>query len=392
MTRFSFPGKRGAFAGRRKPEWFASIQKKNRSSKKKRKMRANQNGRGEAQAAPGETRVSPGRPFQFPPSPLNSEMKKQLLLLANVAVALALAYWFLQGIGFGQVGHVLAQARPEFVLVGALFYLAMNVSNSFRIAWALKTRWTPDLFFKHMTAMLISDFTPGRAGYSSLVLKLRAGGFDSGRTIKALGVVFASDFLGRALLAAVAVAFFAGKVSGTVFGLVGAAMLAVGLGLFFLVAFRSEHVGRLLPKVPAVGPRLAVAYRHVLDSGTSVRFLAGNVALSLMGAVLRGSGWMMAFMALGLGGLDVLSTTTLVSALVTALAFVPFSLAGLGLQEGAGAYLFSQTLGIALAQAAAVMLLARVMEFCVDAALGWKELLTDWRKGGHGQVGADQQL
>ncbi len=307
-------------------------------------------------------------------------MDKRILIAANVLVALALAYWFLQGIGLQAVGGILSHARVEFVVIGALFYAAMNVLNSFRIAWALKTDWTADLFFKHMTAMLISDFTPGRAGYSSLVLKLRASGFDSGMVIKALGVVFASDFLGRALLAAVAVLYFAGRIGAGVFILIGIVMFLLGAGLFYLVAFRSARIGRWLPKVPMVGPRLAVAYQHALDSKASLRFLLANVGLSLVGAVLRGAGWMMVFMALGLGGLDAWIATTLVSALVTALSFVPLSLAGLGLQEGAGAYLFSLASGIVLAQAAAVMLLARVMEFGVDAALGWKELLTDWRK------------
>lgn len=314
-------------------------------------------------------------------------MDKKILVAANVVVALGLAYWFLQGIGFAEVGTVLSKARLEFLLVGAVCYASMNVLNSFRIAWALRTRWKPDLFFKHMTAMLISDFTPGRAGYSSLVLKLRAAGFESGKAIKALGVVFASDFLGRAILAAVAVAYFAGKITAGLFIVVAAVMLALGAGLFYLVAFRSDHVGRWLPKVPVLGPRLSVAYQTALEEKASVGFLLGNVALSLGGAALRGAGWMMVFMALGLGGLDVLWTTTLVSALVTALSFVPLSLAGLGLQEGAGAYLFSVAAGISLSQAAAVMLLARVMEFGVDALAGWRELLTDWKKRS-GKTGA----
>lgn len=307
-------------------------------------------------------------------------MNRKLLIAANVLVALALAYWFLQGIGLEAVGGILSHARVEFVVVGAVFYAAMNVLNSFRIAWALRTEWTPDLFFKHMTAMLISDFTPGRAGYSSLVLKLRASGFDSGMVIKALGIVFASDFIGRAILASVAVLFFVGKIGAGIFVFIGIVMFLLGAGLFYLVAFRSARIGRWLPRIPMVGPRLAVAYEHALDSKASLRFLLANVALSLLGAVLRGAGWMMVFMALGLGGFEALVATTLVSALVTALSFVPLSLAGLGLQEGAGAYLFSLASGIVLAQAAAVMLLARVMEFGVDAALGWKELLTDWRR------------
>ncbi|MBI2445157.1 flippase-like domain-containing protein [Candidatus Micrarchaeota archaeon] len=320
-------------------------------------------------------------------------MDKRLLIAANVVVALALAYWFLQGIGLQAVGGILAKARVEFILLGAVFYAAMNVLNSFRIAWALKTSWTADLFFKHMTAMLISDFTPGRAGYSSLVLKLRASGFDSGKSIKALGVVFASDFLGRALLAATAVLYFAGKIGAGVFVFIGIVMLALGAGLFYLVAFRSQRIGRWLPKVPVLGSRLAVAYQSALDSEASLGFLLSNVGLSLVGAALRGTGWMMVFMALGLGGTEVFVATTLVSALVTALSFVPLSLAGLGLQEGAGAYLFSLAAGIVLTQAAAVMLLARVMEFGVDAALGWKELLTDWRKKtAHGEAGTDQQF
>ncbi|MBI5226920.1 flippase-like domain-containing protein [Candidatus Micrarchaeota archaeon] len=305
-------------------------------------------------------------------------MDKRLLLAANVVFAGALAFWFVQSIGWQTVVDAVSRAQLGWLIVGAVFYAAMNLLNSFRISWALQTPWKPQLFFMHMTAMLISDFTPGRTGYSSLVLKLRADGFNSGRALKALGVVFAADFLARGILAAVALVYFAGKVGAGVFIAVGAVMLILGGGLAYLMAFRSNRLDRWIKTLPWMGVRLHAAYQNALDSKVTAGFLALNVAWSLLGAVLRGAGWTMVFMALGMGAQNAMPAAILVSALVTALSFVPLSLAGLGLQEGAGAYLFSVAIGISLGTAAAIMLLARVMEFSTDVLFGWKELLSNW--------------
>ncbi|MBI4361402.1 flippase-like domain-containing protein [Candidatus Micrarchaeota archaeon] len=307
-------------------------------------------------------------------------MKKQLLLLANVLVALALAYFFLQSAGLERVGDFLSRARLEFVVLGALFYSGMNLVNSFRIAWGAKRPWQPALFFKHMTSMLVSDFTPGRAGYSTIILKLRAVGVESGLAIKALGMVFASDFFSRAVLAAAAVLYFAGRVDGAVLWVTVGVMLGLGVAVLGVLVFRVKLVEKLLAWLPGIGVRLQGAYRHVISARSSPRFLAGNVALSLFGALLRGTAWMLVFWAIGGFGLEVWVPAILVSALVTALSFVPVSLAGLGLQEGAGAYLFSVALGASLELCAAAMVLIRVMEFGSNAFWGWRELLTNWRK------------
>lgn len=307
-------------------------------------------------------------------------MKKEFLVLANVVVALALAYFFLQSAGLESVGDHLAHARFEFVVLGALSYTGMNAINSFRIAWGAKRRWQPAIFFKHMTSMLVSDFTPGRAGYSSIVLKLRAVGVESGVAIKSLGMVFAADFFSRAVLAGAAVAFFAGKVDGAVLWLAVGVMVALGLAVFGVLVFRVALVEKLLARLPGIGARLKNAYRHVIVARAGPMFLAGNVALSLVGAVLRGLAWMLVFWAIGGFGWEVLVPAVLVSALVTALSFVPVSLAGLGLQEGAGAYLFSVALGAPIELCAAAMVLVRVMEFGSNAFWGWKELLMNWRK------------
>ncbi len=307
-------------------------------------------------------------------------MKKELLVFANAAVALLLIFLFVQSMGAEKIADSISKAKPEFLLIGALFYAAMNLLNSFRIAWAIGKPWNPSLFFMHMTAMLISDFTPGRAGYSSLVLKLRARGVESGAALKSLGLVFATDFFARALIAAAAVLFFAQWADATLFGLVAGAMLLLGGAMVYLLAFQVKALYKLLGKIPLFGVRLQGAYESALAYKTEPSFLGGNVLLALAGALLRGAGWTFAFIALGFGTLDAIWVATLVSALVTTLSFVPVSLAGIGLQEGAGAYLFSIAVAITIQQAAAVMLAARVMEFGVDALLGWKELTTGWKK------------
>ncbi|MDP2717548.1 MAG: lysylphosphatidylglycerol synthase domain-containing protein [Candidatus Micrarchaeota archaeon] len=307
-------------------------------------------------------------------------MKKNLLLFANVFAALALAYVFLSSAGLSGVAERFSGLRAEWLALGGLLYAGMNLLNSFRIAWTLKTNWTAKLFFQHMTAMLVSDFTPGRAGYAAMVQKLRVTGVKGGPAAKSLGVLFIADFLARALLAVFAVAYFGSTIKSDFFVWAAGVLLALGAGGWFLLAYKNGWLERTLNRVPMVGKRLARMYAGAVALDVKAGFLAANVGLSLVGAAFRGAAWTMAFVALGLGGFEVFPAATLVSALVTVASFIPVSLAGVGVQEGLGAYLFSAALALPISAAAAVMVACRVMEFGTDALLGWRELLTGWRK------------
>ncbi len=309
-----------------------------------------------------------------------SRMKKKILLAANAVLALVLAYAFLSSVGLEALSVFAAGLLPEWLLLGGLVYGAMNALNTVRIAWTLSTKWTPKLFFQHMTAMLVSDFTPGRAGYAMMVQKLRVSGFRGGPATKSLGVLFVADFLARALLAIVAVAYFGSAVRADAMILgAGVLLLVAGAGWHVLTR-KSRKMERFFSAVPFLGKRLAEMYGGAVGLRVNSRFLAANVLLSLIGAALRGAAWTAAFLALGLGGPEVFVAATLVSALVTVASFVPISLAGMGVQEGLGTYLFSAALGMPVFAAAAVMVACRAMEFGTDAALGWRELLTGWSK------------
>ncbi|MFH0973388.1 MAG: lysylphosphatidylglycerol synthase domain-containing protein [Candidatus Micrarchaeota archaeon] len=308
-----------------------------------------------------------------PHAPRN-KFRNNLFVALNVVLALAVIWFFLTQFDYAAIGSVLSKANPLWIVPAALCYWAMNWISAIRLKRFLKAKArTLEIFFIHMQALLLSDATPGRAGYAYLVVGLRKHGAAPANA-RVLGVLLASDFFMRALLIIASIALFARSFLWA--GVFLAVASAIALLLFWK---RVRLVEKALAKIPRFGTRLAAFYETVFVKHLELSELCLSLAASFVGSVLRGAAWLFLFYALGYGGVAVpgatLAAFVVLCALLTSLSFVPLSIAGIGLQEATGAVLFASLLGIAPAAAAALMVLVRGLEFGSDLLFGSREFL-----------------
>ena len=290
-------------------------------------------------------------------------MKRSLFLVANALLAIVLLAVIAVSFDFNSLSAILARSNLLLLLAAAVFYAIAHVLAGVRYKLLLPKLTLFSLFASHMKAMLASDATPGRIGYSYFILDVRKKKVNGGLAAKALGISLASDFILRGFLALLAVFLFSQS-----FAQLGAIVLIASLVVMALLLHRSNLLSKILLKIPVYGKRLSEAYDFAFKSKTSLYQLGGALAVSAVGAVARGVQWLLVFNAIGLNA--GLLELTVFSALLTALSFVPLSLSGFGFQEGGGILLFTLFLGIPVGQAAAAMLLVRFVDVATDAALG----------------------
>ncbi len=311
-----------------------------------------------------------------------NKFRNNLFVALNVVLALAVVWFFLTQFDYAAIGKTLAKANPWWILPAAACYWAMNWISAIRLKRFLKAKAaTLEIFFIHMQALLLSDATPGRAGYAYLVVGLRKHGAAPANA-RVLGVLLASDFFMRALLIIASIALFARSFLWA--GVFLAVASAIALLLFWK---RVRLVEKALAKIPRFGGRLAAFYETVFVKHLELSELCLSLAASFVGSVLRGAAWLFLFYALGFSGAAAaasgatLAAFVVLCALLTSLSFVPLSIAGIGLQEATGAVLFASLLGIAPAAAAALMVLVRGLEFGSDLLFGSREFVKTSRRG-----------
>ncbi|MFH0836257.1 MAG: lysylphosphatidylglycerol synthase transmembrane domain-containing protein [Candidatus Micrarchaeota archaeon] len=293
------------------------------------------------------------------------------LKVANVLVALAFLWLFFSLVNLGDLAKALESVNWLWLVAAALLYFAMNLTSVWRIRWLLQNKVSfAEAFQSHFAALLLSDVTPGRAGYAYLLVKLKKARVNSSFAAKVLGVGLISDFVVRALLILAAVYLFSNEF------LFSGVLIAVGcIAAFGLLEKRVVLFSKLLARVPFYGARLKRVYDGLFDYELSKRALAGSFAVSVAGVIIRGAAWLAVFYALGITANANLFDFVVLNGLLTAISFAPVSIAGIGLQEGAGAVLFSIVLGVSLPTAAALMILIRVVEAGTDFVFGVRPLL-----------------
>ncbi len=292
-------------------------------------------------------------------------MKRNLFLALNFAIAIVFLWLIFYSIDFASLQKTLATSNVFLLLLAGALYLLAHVLSALRYSVLLPEYSISTLFSSHIKSMLASDATPGRVGYSLFIFDMRKKGLRGGKGAKVMGISLASDFLVRGLLAFLAVLLFSKD-----FGPVGLIVILVSLVLFALLFYKISLFARILSKLPFYGKRLKNAYDTVFKQKTSANQLAFSIAFSLLGAMTRGLEWLLVFQALGLNFGIV--NAIILSALVTALSFIPLSLSGFGLQEGGGIILLTSLFGFTVVNAASAMLFIRFIDVFVDLiAGGW---------------------
>ena len=294
----------------------------------------------------------------------------RLLVALNIVVAVALAVFFVNSFDFSSA---FKGVEWLWVLPAIAFYLLLNIISAWRLRWLAgnfsgKCVSFSRAFWLHMGGMTLSDYTPGRAGYVLVALKAQDLGLQQKRVGgRVLGISLASDFLVRGFFAVAAALLLVSALHSQAVLYAGAFLLLLSMAVLWACWRRNQFAVKILRLLPS-GERLASAYETVFEKGVAKRVLAKSVLLSVAGAFVRGAEWMLLAKALGVSeiGFGALGVFTAFNAVLTALSFVPLSIAGIGLQEGAGALLFAAALGVALPSAAALMILVRVVESGTD--------------------------
>ncbi|PIY91994.1 hypothetical protein COX86_00090 [Candidatus Micrarchaeota archaeon CG_4_10_14_0_2_um_filter_60_11] len=307
-------------------------------------------------------------------------MDKRVLIAINAVVALALLGLFFGNLDLAALWGALAAVNPALVAAALCLYFALGLLNAWRlkrliIRFGGRRVSVSRMFWIHMQGMLLSDYTPGRSGYAFVALKARAFGVKARLGARVFGTALAADFLSRGVLAFCALALFFSRVSDPVaFGFAAGLLFLFSVFALWALTQKRRIVEELLWYVPALGEKFSEAYAEVFSRAIPRRLMAECVAASFAGAVIRGAEWLFIAAALGLSGfsLEALVFFTVLNSVVTVLSFVPLSIAGLGLQEGAGALAVYEVLGIPLAQASALMILVRFVEAGGDL-LGLRE-------------------
>ncbi|MEM0475416.1 MAG: lysylphosphatidylglycerol synthase domain-containing protein, partial [Candidatus Norongarragalinales archaeon] len=222
------------------------------------------------------------------------KIENNLFAALNFALAVIVVWFFLTQFDYAQIAATLAKTSLWWIIPAALCYWAMNWISAIRLQRFLKAKArTLEIFFIHMKALLLSDVTPGRAGYAYLLVGLRKHGATSANA-RILGLLLATDFFVRALLIIASIALFARS-----FLTAGVFLAVLSAAALFLFWMRVRFIERVLARIPGVGARLAGFYKTVFVKRLEVRELWLALAASFVGSVLRGAAWLFLLIALG---------------------------------------------------------------------------------------------
>jgi glycosyltransferase 2 family protein len=330
-------------------------------------------------------------PESSPQPKKQSASKRFLRIFIQVIVMVAIFGALIWYVGVGSLYNALLHIRIEYLLLAFLMYFGINLIFTVRLRWVLGKSGVKTVFGKTLMAqyagMLTSDVTPGRSGYVltpaylqdqnvpaskglSAILSIQTIEF----VIKALGAIFCAIFLVQivppsnwptATILGINVVFF-------VIGL-GIALMAAGAAL--LAAFSwSERAISIFDRIAnskylkRFTGGIMGKLEEYKDSAQNTRSEIPKIFLmSLPCWILKGFEWYFLALALNLsfGGSAIVMWLALflIHPLVTALAFVPITPAGAGVQEfgivGIMALLFVNPTAAILGAIAAFAVIAR---------------------------------
>lgn len=275
----------------------------------------------------------------------------QIVIMVAIFAAL---FWY---IGLDSLYNALINIKIEYLLLAFLAYIGINLLFTVRLRRVLGKEGIKTSFGKtllaHYAGMLTSDVTPGRSGYILTPLYLRDQNIPSSKSLSAILSIQTIEFLIKVIGGVGAVFFliqevpstnwqqfgeFAGinvgiLIAGLGIGLMltGALVLAAitwssrALGLFNRIAnwrFLKRFTGKLIGKLEEFKE----------SSQKNRRAIPEIVLITLVCWVFKGFEWYFLGLSLEITQISWLGFF-LIHPLVTALAFVPITPAGAGVQE-----------------------------------------------------------
>jgi uncharacterized protein (TIRG00374 family) len=256
---------------------------------------------------------------------------------------------------------VLAYFVNNFIMACRLHIIFKNVAKKIRLG---------QVFWAHMCGMIVSDVTPARLGYMYSVVPLKKRGITPEAALSTISYCYVFDLILKAVFGMVAVFMILSLIGipGYILKVLSIGLLVVTLLIVVALAFFNMRIPEGIRR-RLESRRIGSFILSVQTESTKIRsFIPMILSISVLGWVLRGFEWFMIARALGIN-LSILKSL-LLNPLLTALSMVPFTSAGLGIQE----FGISETLsliGVQISAGVAFALTVRVMNTSVDC-LGLK--------------------
>ena len=276
-----------------------------------------------------------------------------------VAIFAALLWY----IGIGSLYNALVNIKIEYLILAFACYFGINLLFTVRLRRVLAKEGVKTSFGKTLLAqyagMLTSDVTPGRSGYILTPLYLRDQNVPASKALSGILGIQTIEFLAKVAGGVGAVFFLLGAVPaenwqqfGTFLG-INVGFLVMGLGIALMMT------GAILLAAITWSQKAMSIFNRVANSRVLKRFTGGlvgkleeykegsqksrraipEITLITFGCwILKGFEWYFLSLALsivfpGLNPVMMWLAMFLIHPLVTALAFVPITPAGAGVQE-----------------------------------------------------------
>jgi len=301
-------------------------------------------------------------------------------------------------VGIGSLYNALLNIKVEYLLLAFLMYFGINLLFTVRLRRVLSKDGVKTSFGKTLLAqyagMLTSDVTPGRSGYILTPVYLRDQNVPASKglssvlgiqtiefLVKVIGGVGAVILLVTIVPAATWNSVFPQNIAGINVGLIVAG-LGIGLmltGAILLAAFTwSNRAISLFDRIANsrylkrfTGGLMGKLEEYKNSSHKTQKAIPEIGALTFACWILKGFEWYFLGLALGITLSSNLGIAWLafflIHPLVTALAFVPITPAGVGFQEGAIVAILA-LFGVASSPALAFGILARGLLIFEDLA------------------------
>jgi len=309
--------------------------------------------------------------------------RRILRIVIQVVLMVAIFGALLWYVGITAIYNALLNIKIEYLILAFLMYFGINLFFTVRLRRVLAKDGVKTSFGKTLLAqyagMLTSDVTPGRSGYILTPVYLRDQNVPTSKGLSSILGIQTIEFLVKVIGGIGAVAYLVEVVPASSWGKFGTfggmniGMLFAGLGITLMLT------GAILLAAFTWSTRAISIFDRIANSRFLKRFTGGLmgkleeykdsahktqraipeiVILTIICWVIKGFEWYFLGLALGITNVPWIAYF-LIHPLVTALAFVPITPAGIGVQEFGIIGIFTILLGVPLGAATAFALLSR---------------------------------
>jgi len=270
---------------------------------------------------------------------------------------------------FDKTIDILKEINLGFLMMAVCAYFLNNIFMAYRLHSIIETFGKNlrfgHVFWAHMCGMIVSDITPARSGYMYSLVPLKKRGISPEAALSTISYCYVFDLILKVVFGVVAVFMLLSLIGipSYILRVLSIGLLVVTLLIVVALAFFNMRIPYKIRGI-LEQRRIGSFILKVQTESAKVRgFIPMILSISVLGWILRGFEWFMIARALGID-LSILKSL-LLNPLLTVLSMVPFTSAGLGIQE----FGISETLsliGVQINAGVAFALTVRIMNTSVD--------------------------